>query len=162
MTTKHLLCVGAMLALAGSGDGSSRSIPTESAHTVTSGVATTRTTPSRSSQASDDATAPVPVYRLGATVACLKARRVAIGAIDPIDKRLRAMRDLAQRTSRQARAGRQTVGFVVGRTANDATLLVELLRVPKDPYRLERSGNAVLLYRPAAARLRSIVRSCLR
>ena len=102
------------------------------------------------------------VYRLAATVSCLKGRGLAIRTIDPADRRLRAMRDLAQKTSRQARSGKSVVAFVVGRSASNATLLVELLTVPKDPYRLERKDNVVLLYKPTAVGLRSTVLACLR
>lgn len=102
------------------------------------------------------------VYRLNPTVSCLKGRGVAIRVIDPVDRRLRAMRDLAQKTSRQARKGKQVVGLAFGRTTNDAILLVELLRIPKDVYRLERKENVVLLYRPTASNLRSTVLACLR
>ena len=166
MIPAPLLCAFALLAVVvvGCGEGQSesatRSVATETVRTGTARSATDTAADANADQGG--ATTPARLYLLGPTVACLKARRVAVTVIAPRDTRLRAMRDLAQRTSRQARSGRQVVGLAVGRTTNDATLLVELLRVPKDPYRLERLGNAVLLYRPVAAQLRTIVRSCLR
>lgn len=102
------------------------------------------------------------VYRKAPTVACLRQEGVAIAPIKPIDRRLRALRDLAQKTSWQARKGSAVVGASLSRNADDAQFLLELLRVPRDRYRLVARGNAVLLYLPAASGLAAVVRGCLR
>ena len=156
MMPVRLVCVGVVLALAFAGwwEGSPRAVSTVNAATVASVRAPSL---SRGSGSSTVAAA----YRLSRTVACLKQRGIAVAPIARIDRRLRAIRDLAQRTSRQARSGRQVVAMAFGRTANDAVLLVDVLRVPNDPYRLERLRNVVLLYLPKAARLRTAVRTCL-
>lgn len=107
------------------------------------------------------ASAGTDVYRKAPTVSCLRGKNVAVAAIKPSDRRLRALRDLAQKTSWQATLRKGVVGVAIGRNANDAELLVELLSVPNDRYRLERRANAVLLYRPTAATLAKTVRNCL-
>jgi hypothetical protein len=78
------------------------------------------------------------------------------------NRRLRALRDLAQKTSIQARVKGAVVGLAITRSAAEASFLYELLQVPRDPLRLERVRNVVLLSpkRPVAARL--VVISCLR
>ena len=101
------------------------------------------------------------VYRKTPTVSCLRRANVAVTAIRPLDRRLRALRDLAQTTSWQASSGGRVVGVSINRTANDAAFLVELLRVPNTPYRLERRANAVLVYLSSASTLATRVRSCL-
>ena len=166
MTATRLICFGTVLALAlalaGCGNGSSESTmtPGAGAPAATSGEATTRTTSSGYSASS--AAEPRRTFRLGATAACLRARSTIVTLIVHADRRLRAMGDLAQKTSRQVRSGRQVVGVAFGRTTNDAVLLVDLLRVQNDPYRLERKGNVVLLYARSSERLRATVRGCLR
>jgi hypothetical protein len=49
----------------------------------------------------------------------------------------------------------------IGRTTNDAQLLVELLRIPNDRYRIVRKANAVLLYTPSATSLAKTIVACL-
>jgi hypothetical protein len=85
-----------------------------------------------------------------------------VGPVRPSDTRLRALRDLAQKTSVQARVGRDVVGLAFTRTASEAQFLAELLEVQKDPYRLSRRRNVVLLYRPAPSGARTAVGACLR
>lgn len=106
-------------------------------------------------------TAATGLYRKAPTVACVRRARADVTAIAPADKRLRALRDLAQKTSWQAKRGADVVGVSINRTSNDAQLLIELLRVPRDRYRLERKANAVLLYVPSSRALASAVRACL-
>ena len=101
------------------------------------------------------------IYHRAPTVSCLKEKRVVVTTVVPADRRLRALRDLAQKTSWQAKLGSRVVGVSINRTAADAELLLELLRVPNDAYRHERSANAVLLYRPSAAPLARTIRACL-
>jgi hypothetical protein len=102
------------------------------------------------------------LYSLGATTRCLEARGAVVEAIRPRDSRLRALRDLAQRTSQEARIGSKVVGLAFLPTAERAQLLVELLTVPRDPYRVERRTNVVLLARPRDRGAAAIVVGCLR
>jgi hypothetical protein len=99
-----------------------------------------------------------PRYALGPTRRCLMARGARIAALRSDDPRLKALGDLAQRTSLAVRLDGRTVGVAVG----DVALLVDLLRVPDDPYTLEVRGNALLMYRPEARAQADIVRDCLR
>jgi hypothetical protein len=103
-----------------------------------------------------------PSYRKAPTVACLRRQKVVVTGIAPADRRLRALRDLAQKTSWQAKLGTRVVGVSLNADTSSAELLEELLRVPRDPYRLERRSNALLLYKPTALPLARIVRTCLR
>jgi hypothetical protein len=107
---------------------------------------------------STTATPPPPPYALGPTRRCLEAAGFAVAPVRPSDPRLRALRDLAQRTSLQAGRDGRTLGLAFG----DAELLASLLEVPNDPYRLEVRRNALLMYRPLAKREAAVLRSCLR
>ncbi len=97
-------------------------------------------------------------YALGPTRSCLEERGAAVSPIRPADPQLRALRDLAQRTSLEVRFRGETVGLAFG----DAKLLAELLRVPDDPYLVDVRRNAVLMYRPSARAEARVVQSCLR
>ena len=81
-----------------------------------------------------------------------------VSKVRSTDPRLRALGDLAQKTSLQARREGETIGLAFG----DTRLLASLLRVPNDPYRLEVRRNALLMYRPAARRQATALRGCLR
>ena len=74
----------------------------------------------------------------------------AVSKVRSTDPRLRALGDLAQRTSLELRLGRADSG---PRLRRHATAL-GLLRVPNDPYRLEVRRNALLMYRRLARGLR--------
>ena len=108
-----------------------------------------------------EATKPPPHYTLTATSRCLKRRGAKVGPVRPRDSRLRQLHDLAQRNSIEADFAFGRVGLAFSKTVDDAKLLVELLTVPKDPYRLVRRGNAVLLYRPTHRRAYAAVLACL-
>jgi hypothetical protein len=82
--------------------------------------------------------------------------------VKPRDSRLRALRDLAQRTSLEADFKSGRVGIAFSKSAADAKLLFELLTVPKDPYRLVRRNNAVLMYKPAHRRAFNVTVGCLK
>jgi 8-oxo-dGTP pyrophosphatase MutT (NUDIX family) len=99
-----------------------------------------------------------PVYSLAATRRCLEEAGLLVGPVGTRDPRLRALGDLAQRTSVTVMSGGEVVGLAFG----DAELLADLLAVPDDPYTIETRGNAVLLYRPAARPQAAAVRRCLR
>jgi hypothetical protein len=101
-------------------------------------------------------------YSLSRTVACLEKAKARVTRIQPRDRDLRALRDLAQRTSRQAVVRRQLAAFAVVPSVANAKLLVELLQVPGTPYRIVRVGNAVILHRPMNATAFRAVRGCLR
>jgi hypothetical protein len=118
---------------------------TEEAQTDTSGAAVTAPTP------------PL-AYALEPTRRCLQDAGFAVSKVRSADPRLRALGDLAQRTSLEARRGGQTLGLALG----DTRLLASLLRVPNDPYRLEVRRNALLMYRPVAKGEAAALRSCLR
>ena len=99
-----------------------------------------------------------PPYELAATRRCLRSAGVAVSPIRSTDPRLRALGDLAQRTSLELHLGGQTLGLAFA----NAQLLADLLRVPDDPYRMQVRRNALLMYPPAARGQVEIVLSCLR
>lgn len=102
-------------------------------------------------------------YTLVATRRCLERRRgVTVSPLKPSDAHLRAFRDLTQRKSVLVRIGKSSVALAVAKQQADALLLVELVRVPSNPYRVEQRVNAVLLFRPASRTALTTVRACLR
>jgi hypothetical protein len=107
------------------------------------------------------ATAAV-TYAMAPTRRCLVKLGAVVGRVRASDARLRALRDLAQRNSFQAMLGGRTVAMAFGRDVAAAQLLVELLTVPRDPYRLTRRANVVFLYRPRSRQAFSRAASCLR
>jgi hypothetical protein len=102
------------------------------------------------------------LYSLSGTARCLKSRGAIVAPIRPRNSRLRALRDLAQKTSREVRVVRKIVGVAFLPTAGRAELLVELLTVPKDPYRIQRRNNVVLVARPSDRSAAAFVLGCLR
>jgi hypothetical protein len=118
------------------------------------------TTAPRTAAATTAAATPpsLPPYTLAATRRCLISAGFAVSPIRSDDQRLRALGDLAQRTSLELRLAGQTLGLAFG----DTRLLASLLAVPNDPYRLEVRRNALLMYRPTARREAERVRDCLR
>ena len=103
-----------------------------------------------------------PHYSLAGTSRCLVRHKAKVGAVVPSDRRLRALRDLAQRNSIQAVFDTGRVGLAFSRSESQAKLLVELLTVPKDPYVLVRRANVVLMYKPAQKRAFTTTVACLR
>ena len=101
-------------------------------------------------------------YAEQATVACLKHRGAVVGRIIPTNRRHRAMRDLAQKTSVQAKLRGVVIGLAFSRSTSSAGLLFELLTVPRDPLRLEQQRNVILLSPKTATRARATVVGCLR
>jgi hypothetical protein len=101
-------------------------------------------------------------YALRASTVCLQHRGAVVGRVIATNRRLRALRDLAQKTSRQARLGKVVVGMAFTRSTSDASFLVELLSVPRDPLRLEQRRNVVLLSPKSPTRARLLVLACLR
>ena len=79
-----------------------------------------------------------------------------------LDSQMRQLRDLAQRTSREVRIGTRSIGLAFTRTVGDATILVELLTVPNDVYRIVRLRNVVLMYKPVARPAFAAASACLR
>jgi hypothetical protein len=103
-----------------------------------------------------------PAYALAPTSRCLKSRGAKVGAVQPRDERLRALRDFAQRRSVQAVLQKKVVGLAFLKSPAEARIIAELLKVPDDPYRLVRRGNAVLMYKPSAKKTFDAAVSCLR
>jgi hypothetical protein len=101
-------------------------------------------------------------YSRTPTLACLRKKGAVVGRVVPVNNRMRALRDLAQKTSVQARVGKATIGLVFARSHSEAVLLVELLTVPRDPYLLERHDNVVVLSPKTARAARSSVIGCLK
>ncbi|MCP9485243.1 MAG: hypothetical protein MSC30_05255 [Gaiellaceae bacterium MAG52_C11] len=101
---------------------------------------------------------PERPYALEPTRSCLNAAGAAVSPVRSTDPRLRALGDLAQRTSLEVRLDGRTLGLAFG----DARLLESLLVVPDDPYRLEVRRNALLMYRPDARDAAAVLRGCLR
>jgi hypothetical protein len=97
-------------------------------------------------------------YQLTPTRRCLETAGFRVAKIRSEDARLRALGDLAQRTSLAVRRDGRTLGLAIG----DAELLESLLRVPGDPYRLEVRRNALLMYRPSDRRQAVSAARCLR
>ena len=106
-------------------------------------------------------TRPPRQYLLATTSACLKRHGATVGRVRPRDSQLKQLHDLAQRNSIEADYESGRVGLAFSKTVDDAKLLVELLTIPKDPYRLVRRGNVVLLYKPAHRRAYAAVLVCL-
>lgn len=104
------------------------------------------------------AAAPLKPYLLERTRTCLRAKGFTVESIRSSDPRLRALGDLAQKTSLQVERSGRTIGIAFG----NARLLESLLRVPDDPYRLEVRRNTLLMYRPGARNEAAVLRSCLR
>src|SRR5947209_19794784 len=103
-----------------------------------------------------------PNYSLTLTSRCLVQHGAKVGRVRPLDTRLRALRDLAQRNSIQADFKTGRVGLAFSKSEADAKLLVELLTVPNDPYVLVRRANVVLIYKRAQKRAFTTAVSCLR
>ena len=101
------------------------------------------------------------LYELAPTRRCLEARGAVVRRLDAGEGRLRTLRDLAQRTSYEVRLDGARIGLALTRRAADARLLVMLLRIPGDAYRLERRRNAVLMYLSADRLRGATVRDCL-
>jgi len=101
-------------------------------------------------------------YSLAASTRCLRANGATVARVQPRNARLRALRDLAQRTSREVRVGSRIVGIAFVERSSDAELLIDLLRVPSDPYRLQRRQNVIMMARPRDRRAAALVTSCLR
>ena len=114
------------------------------------------------SAATTQAVEPAVRHTLTATSRCLRAKGATIRRLRPLDPRLRAMRDLAQRTSHEVRVRGKIVGVAFQRDEADARLLLELLRVPNDPYRLVRDGNVVVMSRKPDRAAHATVVGCLR
>jgi len=102
------------------------------------------------------------VYSLGATSRCLAAHGAKVGVVRPRDTRLRQLHDLAQKTSIEADFKSGRVGIAFSKSESDARLLLELLVVPKDPYRVVAKANAVLMYKPLHRKAYAVALACLR
>ncbi len=107
-----------------------------------------------------ETTVAEPLYALQPTLRCIKRRATLMTA--PADDRLRALRDLAQRTSALVRFQRQEVGIAVVESEAHAKLLADLLVAPDDPYRIVLRRNAVLLFLPRARVAFRFAAGCLR
>jgi hypothetical protein len=118
--------------------------------------------PATSTAARRDGEASGAPLSLTRTVTCLRHRGAVVAHVKPANRRLRALRDLAQKTSVQVTLRRVVVGVAFTRSTSDATLLFELLRVPNDPLRLEQRRNVVLVSPKTASAARSAVLNCLR
>jgi len=101
-------------------------------------------------------------FALRPTASCLARHGVAVGTVRPSNRRLQALHDLAQKTSREARYKGAVVGLAFERSTGSAGLLYELLQVPKDPLRLEQKRNVVLLSPRKPSALHTLVLRCLR
>ena len=101
-------------------------------------------------------------YGLQATSRCLsRVPGVSVTKVST-NRRLRAMRDLAQQTSVVVRFRQHRVGLAVLPNAAQARLLAELLRAPRDPYRIVLRRNALLFFLPSAQVAFELTAGCLR
>jgi hypothetical protein len=113
---------------------------------------TDRTTTTAASQPPDPTAAPFEQRR---TLDCLRRAGATVARLEPANSELRAVRDLAQRTSFQVQVDGELVALVFGRDVAAAVLLEELVAVPDSAYATTRRGNVVVLYRrdePSALR----------
>ena len=104
--------------------------------------------------------ASAPITR-SAAEACLEAAGATLGELRASDARLRSLRDLAQGRSIEVRAEIGVVYLAFARDVARAELLAELLEVPGGPYKVQRTANVVVLYRPEASELLGTVSGCL-
>jgi len=96
-------------------------------------------------------------FALEPTRRCLRSNGAEVSVIRSADSRLRALGDLAQRTSISVVLD----GHIAGLAFGDARLLESLMRVPDDPYRLEVRRNVLLMFRPSARTQAEVIRGCL-
>ncbi len=101
-------------------------------------------------------------YTLTATKRCLVAKGARVTPVQSIDLRFKALHDLAQRNSFQARSSLGTVGLAFARSSRDAALLAELIRVPRDPYHVVLRRNALLMFRTRSKPAFDAAATCLR
>lgn len=101
-------------------------------------------------------------YTLTATKRCLVAHGAKVGPVRPVDSRLKQLHDLAQKNSIQADLAVGRAGLAFTKSDSDARLLVELLVVPKDAYRVVAKSNAVLMVKRTQPKAYVLALSCLR
>ena len=101
-------------------------------------------------------------YTLGATKRCLVAHGATVAPVRPVDSRLRQLHDLAQKNSIQAVSKVGRAGLAFTKSDSDAKLLVELLVVPKDTYRVVAKANAVLMVKKTQPKAYTLAVGCLR
>ena len=97
-------------------------------------------------------------FALAPTRRCLSSKGAEVSVIRSANSRLRALGDLAQRTSISVVLDGRILGLAFG----DARLLESLMRVPDDPYLLEVRRNVLLMFRPSAGTQAKVIRGCLR
>ena len=136
----------------------SRSTTPMTTETATAGTAAAITGAGSTRPPASHPATPRRPYALAPTRACLKDAGFAVSKVRSTNPSLRALGDLAQRTSLELRLDGQALGLAFA----NATLLADLLRVPDDPFRLEVHRNALLMYRPSARTQAHIVIDCLR
>ena len=83
-------------------------------------------------------------------------------SVKPTNLRLRALRDIAQKTSAEVKIRGATVALAFGHSTSDGALLYELLQIPNDPLHLDRRRNVVLLSPKRASVARLEVIDCLK
>lgn len=150
--SRRRIVVGAVCALVVGGGAAAVVLDRASSHLTTGSQPETATTGTLAGTSTE-----APPYALAPTRRCLASQGFTVAEIDSRDPRLRALGDLAQRTSLAARRRSHTLGLAFG----DAPLLLSLLEVPDDPYRLEVRRNALLMYKPAARAEAEALRRCL-
>ena len=102
------------------------------------------------------------LFALEPTRACLESRGIGTSEVRPADERFQALRDLAQRNSIEATVGDEKVGMAFAASDSDSQLLVDLLTVPGDSYRIVTNRNVVLVYRARAEAAFRASLDCLR
>ena len=101
-------------------------------------------------------------YSRQRTVACLQKKGARVGSVRDWDERRTAFADLAQANSVEVSRNSRNVLMAFTDSPEAAAFLVDTLRVPDDPYRLEAKGSVVLLYRPEAIPEAATLGACLR
>ena len=119
-------------------------------------------TPDPSGNAPAPSEDPDVSYSRQRTVACLQKKGARVGNVRDWDERRTAFADLAQANSVEVSRKSRNVLMAFTESPEAAAFLVDTLRVPDDPYRLEAKGSVVLLYRPQAIQQAATFGACLR
>jgi hypothetical protein len=108
------------------------------------------------------ASGPSTPYARAASTRCLNAHGAKTSKIRRLDASRRSLADLAQHTSLEIRRTQASVLLAFTPGPSEAKLLVELLTMPSNPYRLQVRRNVLLMFRPQDRKLADLVTACLR
>jgi hypothetical protein len=101
-------------------------------------------------------------YSRAPSTRCLRSHGVESSKIRPIDASRSSLADLAQHTSLEVRTSRASVLLAFTPSPSQADLLVELLTMPSNRYKLQVRRNVLLMFRAQDRKLADLVTACLR